>query len=71
VSDPLADLREEIRAEPPPAIAALDQSELEVLREAVANARAVQNEALRKAVDDGLGVLPRLLRGAVKRALFG
>jgi hypothetical protein len=71
VSDPLADLREEIWAEPPPAIAALDQSELEVLREAVANARAVQNEALRKAVDDGLGVLPRLLRGAVKRALFG
>jgi hypothetical protein len=71
VSDPLADLRQEIRAVPPPAIAALDQRDLEVLRAAVANARAVQNDALRKAVDDGLGFLPRVLRGAVKRALLG
>jgi hypothetical protein len=71
MSDPLSALEQEIRAVPPAAIAALDPGELEVLRAAVANARALQADALQRAIDDGLGFLPRLLRGAVKRALLG
>jgi hypothetical protein len=71
MSDPVGDLQQEVRAMPPPAIAALDPRELEVLRAAVAKARASQNEALEKAIDDGLGFLPRMLRGVVKRALLG
>jgi hypothetical protein len=71
MSDPLAELEHELRAEPPPAIAALTPPELETLYRALADARSAQNEALAKAVDDGLGFLPRIMRGAVKRALVG
>jgi hypothetical protein len=71
MSDPLKALQQEIRAVPPASIAALDPGQLEVLGAAVANARARQADALQAAIDDGLGFLPRLMRGAVKRALLG
>ena len=70
-SEPAQALALEIRAAPPPSIAALAPDQLEVLRTAVADARARQAEALETAIDDGLGFLPRLMRGAVKRALLG
>jgi hypothetical protein len=70
MSDPLSALREEIRAPPPPAFAALEQAQLELLQRAVADARARQAAALGKAIDDGLGFLPRMVRMAVKRALL-
>lgn len=69
--DPLEDLKREIRADPPPAIAGLAPGQLEILSAAVASARAAQRDALQNAVDHGLGFLPRIMRGAVKRALTG
>ena len=71
MSDPLSALRDEVRATPPPAFATLAPEQLEVLHRAVADARARQAAALRTAIDDGLGFLPRLMRAAVKRALLG
>jgi hypothetical protein len=71
VSGPLDGLRRELGASPPAAIAALDASEIETLCGLLVSAREHQREALERAVDDGLGFMPRLLRGAVKKALFG
>jgi hypothetical protein len=70
-SDPARALGLEIRATPPPSIAALAPDQLEILRTAVVDARARQADALDTAIDNGLGFLPRLMRGAVKRALLG
>jgi hypothetical protein len=71
VSGALDGLRRDLRASPPAAIASLEASEIETLRGLLVSARERQREALERAVDDGLGFLPRLLRGAVKKALFG
>jgi hypothetical protein len=62
-------LARELRAELPPAIAGLDAADAERLAELLAGARERQHTALIGAVDDGLGFVPRLLRGPVKRAL--
>jgi len=64
-------LRSELGAEPPPAIAALGDGELAVLTGALKAARDHQEQALAAATDAGLGFIPRLLRGPVKRILFG
>ena len=71
MGDPVSALQLEIRATPPTSIAALEPEQLEMLSSAVAKARARQADALQTAIDDGLGFLPRLMRGAVKRALIG
>jgi hypothetical protein len=71
MSDPLAGLTRELGASPPAAIAALDPADLEALREALTAAREAQRVALEAATDSGLGIVPRLLRGTVKKALFG
>jgi hypothetical protein len=64
------DLRHELGGEPPPAIAALDDAQLEVLTTALRAARIHQAQALEAATESGLGFIPRLLRGAVKKVLF-
>ncbi len=71
MSGPLDGLRKELGTSPPAAIAALTASEIETLSSLLVSARERQRDALERAVDDGLGFLPRLLRGAVKKALFG
>lgn len=67
----LDDLRRELRADPPPAIAALDDADLARLTTALRDAREHQSTALEEATDQGLAFIPRLLRGTVKKALFG
>jgi hypothetical protein len=69
MGDPHADLRRELRAEIPPAIAALSDAEQARLAELLRAARERQRAALERALDDGLGFVPRMLRGPVKKAL--
>jgi hypothetical protein len=71
MTTPLDGLRRELGADPPPAIAAIAPAHLDTLSQALAAAREQQHEALEAAMDSGLGFVPRLLRGAVKKALFG
>jgi hypothetical protein len=71
VTGPVEALRAELGADPPPAVAALAPAHLEALTAALAAARAHQAAALADAMDSGLGFVPRLLRGAVKKVLFG
>jgi hypothetical protein len=68
---PLEELARELGAPPPPEFERLDDDELRQLRELLAATREHQSEALLAAIDSGLGFVPRLARGAVKRVLFG
>lgn len=54
----------------PPAVAALEDAELTTLAGAVGAARRRQAAELAAAGDKALGLVPRLLRGPVKR-MFG
>lgn len=67
----LDDLKRELRADPPPAIAALDDADLARLTATLRGAREHQTAALEAATDQGLAFIPRLLRGTVKKVLFG
>jgi hypothetical protein len=71
VNSALDDLRRELRADPPPAIAALDETDLARLAGALRAAREHQTAALTAATDHGLSFIPRLLRAPVKKVLFG
>ena len=64
-------LRDELGAEPSKGLKELDPAEQERLAELLAVARRRQRQELEAAIDQGLGFVPRLARGAVKKALFG
>jgi hypothetical protein len=71
VSDPLADLEHELRAEVPPGIAALPPERIAHLAASVREQRDAQRAAADEAIENGLGFLPRVLRLAVRKALMG
>jgi len=55
----------------PPGLAALTDVQHARLADAIDAARTRQAAALAKATDNGLDFVPRLLRGPVKKVLFG
>ncbi|MBO9523058.1 MAG: hypothetical protein J7518_16115 [Nocardioidaceae bacterium] len=55
----------------PPALGALTEEQHARLADAVDAARARQKQALREATDSGLDFVPKLLRGPVRKVLFG
>jgi hypothetical protein len=67
----LQDLREELRAEPPPSVAALDDEHLTSLAEALRAAREHQSAELHDALDAAYHHLPRLIRMPVRKLLGG
>jgi len=71
VTDNLAELQRELRADVPPCVAALPPEDLRHLTAALAGRRAAQLEAADAAINDGLGFLPRVLRTIVRKALMG
>jgi hypothetical protein len=71
MSDSVELLRRELGAEPSEAVRELDGAEQERLAGLIASARKRQHAALEAAIDQGLSFVPRLARGAVKKALFG
>jgi hypothetical protein len=71
VSDPLADLEHELRADVPPGIAALPPEQIAHLASSVREQRHAQLAAADEAIENGLGFLPRVLRMAVRKALIG
>jgi hypothetical protein len=58
-------------APPPEEIAALDAADLARLADALETARTRQVALAEKAAEDGLRFIPRLVRGPVKKVLFG
>jgi hypothetical protein len=70
-AEALSDLGRELRAEPPPGVAALPAEDLRHLTAALADQRAAQLRAADEAINEGLGFLPRVLRTVVRKALMG
>ncbi|WP_227980384.1 hypothetical protein [Nocardia spumae] len=56
---------------PPEVIAQLDQHEAATILALFACARQNQRRSLDRAIDDALGVLPRLIRIPARKILFG
>jgi hypothetical protein len=68
--DAAGSLQAELGASPPAGLAALDAAERDDLAAAVRDARRRQAVALTEALDGALNLIPRLLRGPVRR-IFG
>lgn len=64
-------LETELGAALPPGLAGLSDTDATHLADAIEAARKRQSAALRTATDSGLDFVPRLLRGPVKKVLFG
>jgi hypothetical protein len=64
-------LRRELEGPVPRSLAALEDEDLEDLARALRERREHQSAALAKATEDSLGFVPRLLRGPLRRVLFG
>ena len=64
-------LARELGASPPPEFADLSAAELTKVADLLRQAREQQSAALQEALEGGLRFLPRLVRGAVKRVVFG
>ena len=71
MTEDLAELQRELRADVPPGVAALPAEHLRHLTAALAGRRAAQLKAADEAINDGLGFLPRVLRTVVRKALMG
>lgn len=67
----MAQLRAALRADPPAGLAVLDETQLHDLAAAIREAENRQLEELRGASDRALRYVPPLLRGVVRKALFG
>lgn len=55
----------------PPGLAALTSEQRQLIADALEAARVRQAAALREATDNGLNFIPKLMRGTVKKVLFG
>jgi len=55
----------------PPGLAALSDEQREFLADAIEATRVRQAGALATATENGLNFVPKLMRGAVKKVLFG
>jgi hypothetical protein len=70
MQDAVERLRTQLGASPPTRlVAALDESALAELADALAEARRAQRAALAQAREDALGHIPRLLRPIVRRVV--
>jgi hypothetical protein len=64
-------LESELGGHAPDALAALDEEDLRAFAGVVRDAKARQSHELEAAVEQSLGVVPRLLRGTIRKVLFG
>ena len=65
----IAELATQLRADPPPALAALRPEDLKDLTDAVRDARRRQAAELAAAGEQAYGHIPRLLRGPIRKVL--
>lgn len=64
-------LRQLFDSEVPCGIAELDDAQLIALADAIDATRRRQADALARAAEDGLAMIPRVLRGPVRKVLSG
>jgi hypothetical protein len=71
MTEPRNALEQEFGGPLSPGLAALRDSDLAALAKAIVSARTRQERALTEATEQGLNVVPRVLRGTVRKVLFG
>ncbi|GGO94368.1 hypothetical protein GCM10011584_35240 [Nocardioides phosphati] len=71
MTTPRAELERHLGGPLSPGLAALSDADIDALAKAIVDATRSQKQALAAAIDNGLDIVPRVLRGAVKKALFG
>ncbi len=64
-------LEAELGGQPPDGLSALDATERGALVGVLRDAKERQSRELEEAVEQSLGVVPRLLRGTIRKVLFG
>ena len=64
-------LEAELGGRAPDALAALPEPERRAFADTLRDAKARQSRELETAIDQSLGVVPRLLRGTIRKILFG
>lgn len=64
-------LESELGGPPSDSLAALADEDLEAFVDLLRRTKARQSRELEDAVEQALGVVPRLLRGPVRKVLFG
>ena len=67
----MAQLRAALRSDPPKGLEVLEEADLRHLASAIREAETRQVEELRGAGDRALRYVPPLLRGVVRKAMFG
>jgi hypothetical protein len=64
-------LEAELGGRAPDALSALSKDDLRAFASVLHDAKARQSQELEAAVEEALGVVPRLLRGTIRKVLFG
>ncbi|CAN5515121.1 hypothetical protein BH20ACT17_BH20ACT17_20730 [soil metagenome] len=64
-------LEAELGATAPDGLSALTDTQLRSFGDALHEAKARQSEALERAIDQALEFVPRMVRGAARKTLFG
>ena len=64
-------LEAELGGHPPDGLQQLSDAQLRSFTEALHEAKGEQSEALQSAVEQALEIVPRMVRGAARKALFG
>lgn len=64
-------LEAELGGKAPAGLSALSDAQLRSFGEALQEAKARQSEALQRAIDQALEFVPRMVRGAARKTLFG
>jgi hypothetical protein len=70
-SKPIATLEAELGGRAPDGICALTDAQLRAFTGLLCDAKRRQSEALESAVEQALEIVPRMLRGPVRKILFG
>ena len=64
-------LASELGAPPPDGLAQLSQAQLDAFTALLRDAKRRQSGALESAVEEALEIVPRMVRGPVRKILFG
>jgi len=64
-------LERELGGRPPDGLSVLSDADLRAFAELLHEARKRQSAALESAVEESLEIVPRMVRGPVRKALFG
>ncbi|MDX6690867.1 MAG: hypothetical protein QOG15_2324 [Solirubrobacteraceae bacterium] len=70
-SDPRRALEGELGGRIPDGLSTLTEAELSHFADLLRDTKQRQSQALESAIEEALGIVPRIVRGSVRKVLFG